>query len=177
MVSPDRNTAVERRRRLQMLMSNHFVKAHDTYRRKVLRDQYQNDGGYVGIAAALILVAAMIVAACGTAVETGTGTTSSNQAVRDVAPTWEPNQSLLDPILEAQATVGTSLAPQIEFGGMAAPSWQPDYTKLETSMDRNDETQSVANTESAGTPNYGLLKAIVGAVKAIVGAEPASGPR
>lgn len=153
-----------------MLMSNDFIKAYDKYRREVLRDQYQNSGGNRGRTATLILVAAMIVAACGIAVETGTGTVSSNLAVRDVAPTWEPNQSLLDPILETQAIVGISLAPQIEFGGMAAPSWQPDYTKLETSMDRNEETQSVANTEPPGTPNHGLLKAIVGA-------EPASGPR
>ncbi|HEX6299749.1 MAG TPA: hypothetical protein VF148_04720 [Acidimicrobiia bacterium] len=151
-------------------MSDDFIKAEDKYRREVLRDQYQDKGGNVGITAALILVAAMIVAACGTAVETGTGTVSSNQAVRDVAPVWEPNHSMLDSILEAQATVGISLAPPIEFGGMAAPSWQPDFSKLEKIMDRDEETQAVGNTEPSGTPNYALLERIVGA-------EPASGPR
>lgn len=73
-------------------------------------------------------------------------------------------QSLLN---QATKGVGGVVVPKVEFGGMAAPTWQPNWGAVEPA---DIDTGGVNNTEPFGYPNYGRLENYLGA-------EPTSGPR
>jgi hypothetical protein len=124
MVSPDRNTAVERRRRPQMLMSNEFVRAEDKYRRDLLRDQYQTQTtGRVGkVVAVLVVAGALLLAACGDPGDTNPGAreTTATEATTE--------QGSADDVTVVPAP--EKKTPEEEFSGVSAPDWHPMYGRL-----------------------------------------------
>lgn len=79
--------------------------------------------------------------------------------------------------------VGAIVVPEIEFGGLAAPTWQPNWGAIESvrpdrhwfgqtppSATPDIDTGGLNNTEPFGNPNYGRLDTYLGS-------EPTSGPR
>lgn len=102
-----------------MLIGNDFVRAEDKYRREVLRDQYQTRStGRVGkTVAALVVAGAIVLAACGTAVDTETKTEAATADVGVPA-----------------VVIQTSPKPQTleeRFSGVPAPDWHPKYGRLD----------------------------------------------
>ena len=151
-----------------MLMSNEFVRAEDNYRRQVLQDQYQTETkGRAGkTVTALVVAGAIALAACGVPAEGDVGAANTQSAILvDNGPTWEPNQAMLEEILNPQESDAEVLAARIEtkeFGPMPAPSWQPSQAALDAVF-RQPDTGSVNNTEPFGHPNYGRLENYLGA--------------
>lgn len=90
-----------------MLIGNDFAKAEDKYRRDVLRDQYPREKLSIRRAGLAIVVTvvlvAMLLSACGIPEETAAPVVAPAQSVRDVAPAWEPNGTLMDSILKGYA--------------------------------------------------------------------------
>jgi len=151
-----------------MLMSNEFVTAEDKYRREALRDQNQNGTktGRAGRTVTVLLVAgAVALAACGVPQDADGGVANVSRTpsaiLTDPGPPWQPNFPAIVPV--------SPLAPAIEFGGMAAPSWQPNQKALEEILGVPD-TGVIGESEPTGHPNYGRLATYLGE-------EPASGPR
>lgn len=144
-----------------MFTTYSHLKAEDKYRRDVLRDQYQtkNEAGIAKTVAALVVAGAIVLAACGIPSEADSGAVSSVTGTRsflaDPGPVWSPNLSVL--------------IPAAEFGGMAAPGWQPNLDAI-TTVRPQVETNTIRDTEPPGPPNYGRLETALGAA-------PAHGPR
>ncbi len=102
-----------------MFTTYSHLKAEDNYRREVLRDQNRTGKrGRVGKAVAALVVAGVIaLAACGTVGEPE----AMVQSVNDIAPAGQPDVGRLGEIL------GAYDSPDIEFGGLDAPDWEPNW--------------------------------------------------
>jgi hypothetical protein len=175
MVSPDRNTAVERRRRPRMFTTYSHLQAEGKYRREVLRDQNRTTERRVGkTVTTLVLVGALALAACGVPVEANTGAAAdpASAILTDNGPTWEPNRAMLEAILTGRGSADEVLGTEVEedeLGVMPAPSWQPSQKALGEFLPQPN-AGSVNDTEPFGHPNYGRLATYLGA-------ETTSGPR
>jgi hypothetical protein len=89
-----------------------------------------------------LIIAGLILAACGVPDNTDTGAVSIIQMVRDVAPAWEPNQTLLDAAINTKSSSRAVVVTAVEFGGLPAPMWDPDYGNLETILTRGEGSQT-----------------------------------
>lgn len=150
-----------------MFTTYSHLKAEDNYRRELLRDQRHTDtkGRAARTVAALVLVGAMALAACGAPVEADAGNPADTQSaiLSDNGPTWEPYRALLEEILTIEESDLEVMAARIEapeYGPMAAPSWQPSRDALGSFSEV--DTGSVSNTEPFGHPNYGRLDTYLG---------------
>lgn len=112
-----------------MLFTESAIRAEDKYRREVLRDQYQRTSkvGMAAKAAGLVVVASMVLAACGIPADNQTGAPQQTNTF-DNGPTWQPNTELLDEVLGRQIVE----IPAVEFGGMVAPIGTPDQADIES---------------------------------------------
>lgn len=123
-----------------MLLSNDFVKAEHEYRMEALRDQHRPANRRFARTAGAVVVAALLtaaLAACGIPEETDAGAVVQNRDFQDQAPSWHSNERLLREIMSSYAGNSRIVIPVEEFGGMAAPSWQPNYGLLETLLGAN----------------------------------------
>ncbi|MGD2059696.1 MAG: hypothetical protein PVF87_02415 [Acidimicrobiia bacterium] len=156
-------------------MSYEFVKAEDNYRREVLRDQNRAEtkGRARKTVAALLVVGAVALAACGAPAGADTGKVANTESaiLTDNGPTWEPNRALLEETLNPQESDVEVMAARIEapeYGPMAAPSWQPDTDAVEEGIESDPD--GINDIEPFGHPNYGRLETYLGA-------QPSSGIR
>lgn len=109
-----------------MLMSNEFVRAEHKYRAEVLRDQYQSEStGRVGkVFTVLVVAGALLLAACGTPVDTNNG--ADQQPDSTVAKPQDQESSGAAQVLPARE----EMTPEEEFSGVPAPDWHPSYGRL-----------------------------------------------
>lgn len=142
-----------------MLLSYEFIKAENEYRRERFRDQSKPGTRTLEKTAATILVFALILTACGVAVETEPEPVHQTGLI-DQGPAWQPNYELLERVIRGATTRNHAGVPTIEFGGMAAPGWQPNPEALE-SITRPGQG-AVNNIEPTWHPNYGRLETRLG---------------
>ncbi len=115
------------------MFSNDFVKAEHKYRIDKMRDQHKS--GRFGRTAAAVVVAALLsaaLAACGVPAEADAGAVVHGRVFVDQAPSWQPNERLLRDFLRSYRGDTQAVIPEVEFGRMTAPSWDPNYGRLET---------------------------------------------
>ncbi len=118
-----------------MLMSNEFVKAEHTYRRNLLRDQYQSDStGRAGkvVGALVVAGALLLLAACGPLSDT------NPDAGRNVAAEATTDQASTDDVTVVPAP--DIETPEEKFSGGPAPDWHPGYGRIP--MDEQAEKTS-----------------------------------
>jgi hypothetical protein len=123
-----------------MLLSNDFVKAEHKYRMETIRDQHKPASGKFATTAGAVVVAALLtaaLAACGVPQEGDTGAAVGSRVFQDQAPSWQPNERLLRDFLRSYHSSSQVVVPAVEFGGMAAPTWEPNYGRLETLLGAN----------------------------------------
>ncbi len=149
-----------------MLIGEDFLKAEHKYRGELLRDQYQKPKmSSLAKAATLIVVVSILLAACGIPVDSEARarvepSATETAIVRDEGPSWEPNYSLLESILNEQdqaSVVGTSVV--ADFGVFAGPTWQPDMAKLDSIL--NPQTDVGVFTGPSWEPDRGRLETIL----------------
>ena len=130
-MTPDRNKAIGNKES-HMLFSGDFVKAERRYRMDAMREQSKQASRRVSRTAGAVVIAVLLspaLAACG--VPADAGIVVGNRVLHDQAPTWQPNEGLLREIMRDAGST-QAVIPVVEFGGMAAPSWAPNYGRLET---------------------------------------------
>jgi hypothetical protein len=150
----------------EMLIGEDFLKAEHKYRGELLRDQYQKPKmSSLAKAATLIVVVSILLAACGIPVDNEAWARMEPSAtetaiVRDEGPSWEPNYSLLESILNEQdqaSVAGTSVVADV--GVFAGPTWQPDMAKLDSILSQYADFGVF--TGPAGEPDRARLESIL----------------
>lgn len=114
-----------------MLIGEDFLKAEEKYRRERIGRDARQGGWYMRAVGALV-VASMLLVACGAPADSTPDEAQSVArpvVVQDHAPAWQPSQTLLASILEGEEQDAPA-----EIGGTRAPSWDPNYAALQSYM-------------------------------------------
>lgn len=186
----DRNSAITWKEKEMFVVNELAVKAENNYRRELLRDQYQNGKGTVAKASTLVVVASLVLAACGAAAPTESADADRRDVVAQVSdpgPEWQPDETALNTVLNGVEVLGFSV--EAENTGV----WGEDADRLQSVLSElakassyaderstlseflngtNEATEHFKSFEPQGDPNYARLETYLGD-----GSNDPSGPR